>query len=130
MTTKFRRQTETQIRNRVLKLAKVLDKKMPGWHKKVKIKIFDIEHANHCVLGQLFQGNIDGGLEQLGLSKKEDSWNYDVWEKYGIACCEATRAAPDEIFSEEVDREWGLLQKFWLEQIRARKAVKAVVAAA
>jgi len=44
---------------RVARGAKLLDKKRPGWWRKVRFKDFDMAEPCHCVLGQVFKDKAD-----------------------------------------------------------------------
>lgn len=42
------------IKNRVIKGAKFLDTKMPGWYNKIDISRFNINNPCNCIIGQLY----------------------------------------------------------------------------
>jgi hypothetical protein len=56
----------------VNKGAKLLDKKVPGWAKKIKVTKLKLETDTQCVMGQLYDGNPYKGLADIGLIKPED----------------------------------------------------------
>lgn len=55
----------------ITKGAKLLDKKVSGWAKKIKVTKLKLETDEQCILGQLYDDPCDG-LVQLGLVKIED----------------------------------------------------------
>lgn len=74
--------------------AKLLDKKIPGWRKKIDLNDFDMTTCQECVLGQLTE-HYALGLGQLGIEGES--------EEHG--------------FSAAYSEDWGDLQKLWVEEI-------------
>lgn len=93
----------------VAKGAKVLDKKAPNWHKKIKVTQLRMATNDKCIMGQLFKGDPLNGLVALGLIKDEDKdCNVeDVATKYGFM--------PDTFYEEAAFNE------LWRAEIKARK---------
>lgn len=48
----------------VLAAALILDAALPGWHNRIDLSKFDINHNSNCVLGQLF-GSYGKGFYEL-----------------------------------------------------------------
>lgn len=48
--------------------AKFLDKKMPGWAKKIKVTTLVISSDAHCIMGQLGKGDPQVALDKLELT--------------------------------------------------------------
>lgn len=44
--------------------AKILDKVMPEWYKKIDLKILNLREGKRCILGQLY-GNYDAGMKHI-----------------------------------------------------------------
>lgn len=60
--------------------AQLLDKLVPGWHKRIDLERLNMVDINLCILGQLF-----GYEVELALGKELYP---DLWEKYnGLAYC-------------------------------------------
>ena len=55
------------LKQRVASGAKLLDGKVPGWHKKVKRTKLQMDSNAQCVLGQLGKGDAYAYAETLGL---------------------------------------------------------------
>jgi hypothetical protein len=53
--------------DRVDKGARFLDKKVPGWHKKIGTVLLNLADFDHCILGQLFP-SFGTGMKRLGLT--------------------------------------------------------------
>lgn len=51
--------------------AKFLDKKMPGWAKKIKVTTLAISSDEDCVMGQLGKGDPQVALDKLELTVTE-----------------------------------------------------------
>jgi hypothetical protein len=57
-------------RERVARGVKLLDRRVPEWHKKVKSENLDISNDEECVLGQIF-GHYTTGFGKLVLESEE-----------------------------------------------------------
>lgn len=86
---------------KVAKGAAYMDKIMPNWYKKIKIKIFDISSTVNCVAAQtLKDDNPESPFNKHGL------W----FESHGF-----------DILSGEDNILYEPLQEAWLQEIRKRK---------
>ncbi len=88
-----------KLESAVSRGAKLLDKKSPGWRKKIKISKLDLYSDINCICGQLSDGYAYKFLEELGLS----SFNEDDASKYGFMCPSNT---DQEEFAKELNRLW------------------------
>ncbi len=50
---------------------KLLDKKRPGWKRKVKPALLELASGYSCILGQAYPGHFDEGIEKLNLSSDQ-----------------------------------------------------------
>jgi hypothetical protein len=57
--------------SRVARGVAFLNARVPGWEERVDLNTLDIQHLEHCVLGQLF-GDYVIGVEELGLKEEGD----------------------------------------------------------
>ena len=55
--------------NQVTKGAKLLDKKFPGWEKKIDPEILDMANPSVCILGQLHGDYATGSVKLFPLSR-------------------------------------------------------------
>ena len=55
----------------VAKSAKMLDKKLPGWARKIKLTNFTIDSNTNCILGQLGNGEPYTTLKKLEISQDQ-----------------------------------------------------------
>ena len=62
------------VKERVKKGAALLDQKVPGWEKKIKVEKLQMAHCSHCMLGQLFGHDVETALgsAMFGLPMKEN----------------------------------------------------------
>lgn len=99
--------------------AKMLDKKLPGWEKKVAITTLRMDDGCKCVLGQL--GGKYVNLDRLGW-ERDGSPDYDeMLVLLGIARYEpATKHGFDVNF--DIGTSYADLQKAWIEEIRDRRS--------
>lgn len=73
------------MQTEVVNAAKLLDKEVPGWHKKVKRNKLVMDMASACILGQLFGHAFDStnipsklkNLKALGMDKNNVYMNRD-----------------------------------------------------
>lgn len=61
--------TQEQARKRVAAGVAFLDKKSPGWRKKIDLRYFNVASGQQCVLGQL-HGSYGNGIRALGLKAR------------------------------------------------------------
>lgn len=90
----------TLARARVAKGVKLLNRKVPGWRKKIKVKKLRMEDCWQCILGQLFGYAGDGG----------DALKIKGWHEYGF----------DSDFIKKVN--FKMLQSAWLEVLTKQPA--------
>lgn len=93
---------QSQLTARVRRGAKLLDKKMPGWYRKVKLTTLDMSYCHECVLGQT-HGHYFDGMQGLDVSLGNSS-------RYG--------------FSDAQDKNFPKLDLLWKAEIRARRSAK------
>lgn len=97
------------IERRVKRGIKLLNKFVPNWAYKVKIRKFDVTDPNNCLLTHIF-GDLDIGIEKLSIvdiDNKINSWGY-----FGF----------DIISTGDIDADgyqFEQLQNCWLKWIRA-----------
>lgn len=91
------------LRARVNRGAKLLDEQNPGWARKIKRIILDMNNCGKCILGQLYGSFWEGRLS-LGL---HDSCDYG----FNVADFSPNSGAL---------QEFSRLGDLWHEQIRAR----------
>lgn len=90
--------------------AKLLDKRVPGWARKVKLTMLNIASSANCVLGQLFEGSYGQGARELFsggsfLASYENEWRQSI--RHGFLAPTGNIAA---------------LTEAWKDQVRARRA--------
>lgn len=90
------------MREQVQRSAKMLDKKKPGWAKKIKLKDFAIESNENCILGQLSDG------KPFQLADELDMTSDEILVKKGFMN----------------DTSNPNLNEYWKDEIRTRKGTK------
>ena len=99
--------TNRVLRQRVERGAALLDAKQPGWAPRIDLVALDMSSGLTCVLGQLYAGGYDTGVEALGLGLNDPT--------YG--------------FVEHTTTAWGVdyarLLPLWREAIEARTGTEA-----
>ncbi len=90
------------MREQIARSAKMLDKKMPGWAKKVKLKDFELASDTNCVLGQLSDGKPFVLADELGMTSDE------ILAKKGFL---NDKCIPS-------------LDEYWKNEIRSRRSAK------
>jgi len=70
------------------KSALLLDKRHPGWDKKIDLNTLSMYDANNCVLAQLY-GGYTKGLDEIGLANGHEEYNFVMddagWSKEVLA---------------------------------------------
>lgn len=114
-----------KARKRAIRGAKMLDKKMPGWHKfpGIDIDTLDMSSNWRCVIGQLFPK--DGyiwGIEKLsGLNGYYSCDEFDKFVKrHGFD------ASAKAYGSEFREMYFDVLQRVWTDEILNRRAADFV----
>ena len=89
----------TKIQQIVAKSAKILDEKISGWAKKIKLKILTIDSNENCILGQLgddpysvlntlgikAEETIKYGFETESKNKElDDTWKQEIRQRKGL----------------------------------------------
>lgn len=94
----------TEVEERVMRGARLLDEKVPGWEEKVNLKFLDMGDSFCCVLGQVYDDCSYGeALDSLGLI----SWRTSLdtgWHG----------------FDQDLVARYDVLQHFWVEEITKR----------
>ena len=85
--------------------AKLLDKQMSGWARKVVASKLDTNDRKQCVVGQLY-GSCNDACDKLFITTNE-------WEKYGFDALSCD------------DKDYELLDMLWKNEIRNRKYTKS-----
>lgn len=108
--------------------AKLLDTKLPGWHKQIKLNRLDLSDGCRCVLGQL--GQIKVNLDRLSwhdgrasyeemcdeiLGLKDDS-------RYGFNNENGNTGELPRLRGHVVNVSFDELQNAWEDEIRSRRA--------
>lgn len=77
--------TNNDLAARVRRGAALLDRKIPGWAKKIDAHRIEIHCCYNCILGQLY-GHYDDGFHALGLwSGCENGFNGLLGERRALA---------------------------------------------
>ena len=102
------------IKNRVIKGAKFLDTKMPGWYNKIDISRLNINNSCNCIIGQLY-GNF---WEELDIVFKQF--------KHTTLAAELRGFIPYEIkINQHTTINYGTVEKwlneFWILEINSRE---------
>jgi len=110
----------TNVETRVRRGAKLLDKKVPDWLDRVKLRVLRLESPSSCVLGQAFKDAIAGWNEtgyEAGLEflKLDDDRAAD----YGFTHCSVDSSEPTIFLGS--NEEFDYLTKFWKAEIQRRK---------
>lgn len=90
-----------ELRQRVHIGAEFLDENCPGWARKINLSEFIISECYNCILGQLYQ-EYEVGLNKLKIP-------YSIGVAYGFSTYSQTLW------------EFPILQKMWVEEIKARR---------
>lgn len=102
---------ETVIKARVQRGAELLDEKKPDWFNNVDEEKFVMSNLSRCILGQNY-GHYGEGLRKLQLPAHEDAFGFEV-------------PIVMKFDHEPGESYYRLLEKYWLEEIKARKQLVA-----
>jgi hypothetical protein len=106
-------QKDARIKAR--KGARLLDRKRPGWFKKVAFTRLDMNVGSSCIVGQVWQGEFNDGLRELGFDPY-----MDTYEDFGFG---------GELYDKEDPAASSVLAEAWIGEIRKRRQKKAKEAA-
>lgn len=116
----------SKARKRAIRGAKMLDEKMPGWHKfpGIDIDTLNMDSTYNCVIGQLFPeyGYICGVEKLSGRSYGLDEMSgfYRFVERHGFD-------APAKVYASEFyGMYFDVLQRVWTDEIMNRRAADFV----
>lgn len=100
----------------------VLEKRVPGWQKKIHLPTLDLENADHCVLGQLAAKS---ALTSAGFDLEGGS---DFWAATYVLDISSQEFGFDITNGHEdrTDDAYYVLNHLWTRAIRLRKAGKKV----
>src|SRR5262245_51450155 len=100
--------------------ARFLDKRVPGWFRKIRTRELDLSDPNVCILGQCFNGFSEGLAALLG----EATWDtVDRDNKFAVS-------HGFEVMSEDVyDGAYERLGLAWLPLIKERRKAARVARA-
>ncbi len=101
---------------RVNRLVKVLNKKVPDWATRVKLKQLNMQDLDRCVMGQVFGPAlcaVTDGVAVLGLDALNDT-QQNTWVRYGIDLFTTWDSKQDRT-------NWALLTDAWKTAIRERR---------
>ena len=104
---------EKQIKQRVARGIKWLDKNHPNWYKKIDLGKFDIECSDVCVCGQVFKDMMNGFFSGFDYFERTYSNRFAVSLGFTMAD-DAT----------DYQEHWDILGSLWVKEIRRRQKVK------
>lgn len=107
--------TPKKVRERVERGANYLDEVDPEWYRRVDAETLELEHRDHCVLGQL-HGEFRLGLGRSNLISLSSAPRASLSPTaYGFKCVEG-------VSDEWQQRDYALLDEAWMDAVRERQA--------